>query len=476
MTNALSVLMPGFAGPDLPGWLEALLRDGLGGVCLFATNIRSPEQTRRLTDAIRAANPRAVIAVDEEGGDVTRLHHATGSPYPGNALLGRLDDLDTTAEVGRSVARELRAAGIGLNFAPDADVNSDPDNPVIGVRSFGADADLVARHTASWIAAHEAEGVATSAKHFPGHGDTAEDSHLALPTVGADAATLDARDLPPFEAAVRAGARTVMSSHILVPALDDVPATFSRRILGGVLRERLGFEGAIVSDALDMRGASGDLGLAGAAVAAVRGGCDLLCIGTDNTAEQVVALADALERQVGAGRLEEAAERVARLAISLAAPLGDSRDAPRTDPQPGFELARDRVVGAFDVRPGLRIPEDATRVALESAPNIAIGRTPWGLAAAGEGVSVVGPGDPLPGEGPWIVVGRAIHRHGALRAVAGEARRRDPRTIAVDMGWPSPDRAYADIATFGASRLVGRALAALLDGRTGTGSPGPADR
>src|SRR5690606_4888443 len=129
-------------------------------------------QLRELTAAIREANPRALIAIDEEGGDVTRLHAATGSPYPGNAVLGRLDDLALTASVGAAVASELRAAGVNLNFAPDADINSDPDNPVIGVRSFGTDAELVARHTGAWVAAHEGAGVAVSAKHFPGHGDT----------------------------------------------------------------------------------------------------------------------------------------------------------------------------------------------------------------------------------------------------------------------------------------------------------------
>ena len=228
----------------------------------------SRAQVRALTDAIRAANPLALIAIDEEGGDVTRLYYATGSPYPGNALLGRIDDLDLTAEVARSVALELRAVGVNLNFAPDADINSNPDNPVIGVRSFGADPELVSAHTAAWVAAHEAEGVAVSAKHFPGHGDTAQDSHLALPVVDLPLEELRERELRPFLAAIQAGARTIMSSHVLLPQLDpDRPATFSRAILDGVLRGELGFEGVIVSDALDMVGASGEIGIPAAAVA-----------------------------------------------------------------------------------------------------------------------------------------------------------------------------------------------------------------
>ncbi|MFT4227543.1 glycoside hydrolase family 3 N-terminal domain-containing protein, partial [Micropruina sp.] len=132
-----ATLMPGFPGPDLPDWLSAELADGLGAVCLFGSNIVTPGQVQGLTDAIHAANPDAVVATDEEGGDVTRLHHRDGSPYPSMAYLGRLDDEALTSAVGAGIGAELRAAGIDQNLAPVADVNSDPRNPVIGVRSFG---------------------------------------------------------------------------------------------------------------------------------------------------------------------------------------------------------------------------------------------------------------------------------------------------------------------------------------------------
>ncbi|MBI5160377.1 MAG: glycoside hydrolase family 3 protein [Micrococcales bacterium] len=456
--RAAAVLLPGFVGTKLPEWLGERLSEGLAGVCLFGENIVDAEQLRRLTDAIRAANPHAVIAVDEEGGDVTRLHHATGSPDPGNAILGRIDDVELTASVAASVARELRAAGITLNFAPDVDVNANPDNPVIGVRSFGADARRVAAHAAAWVAAHEAEGVATSAKHFPGHGDTAQDSHLALPSVDVDAEELDRRELPPFAAAIAAGARTVMSSHIRVPALDELPATFSAPILQGLLRDRMGFTGAIVSDALDMAGASGTLGIPAAAVAALRGGCDLLCIGTRTTDEQLLVIAGAIEAAVlrgelAAERLADAGARVRALAASAASPAV---------PMAPHEVDLDRVRGAFEIAPGLVVPTGATVVAIETTPNIAVGPTPWGLAAAGAEVVEVRERDTLPAEGPWIIVGRANHRHRWVRELADEARRRHPGTLVIDMGWPSPDRAYADIATFGAARIVGEALRDLL--------------
>ena len=182
-TAALSVLLPGFEGAELPDWLRDRLADGLAGVCLFATNIASPVQLRELTAAVRAANPGAVVAIDEEGGDVTRLYQDVGSPYPGNAILGRIDDVGYTRTVAATVGAQLAAVGVTLDFAPDADINSDDANPVIGVRSFGADPELVSRHTAAWIEGLQSLGVAASAKHFPGHGDTSSDSHLAMPVV-----------------------------------------------------------------------------------------------------------------------------------------------------------------------------------------------------------------------------------------------------------------------------------------------------
>ena len=188
--NPLTVLMPGFVGVEAPAWLESRLADGLGGVCLFAENVASVPQVRALTSSLYKARPTAIVSMDEEGGDVSRLHQREGSPFPGNAVLGRLGDATLTRGVGEWVGLELRSAGVGLALAPDADVNSNPDNPVIGVRSFGADAAAVALHTAAWTEGLQSTGVAACAKHFPGHGDTSQDSHVALPVVSADEATL----------------------------------------------------------------------------------------------------------------------------------------------------------------------------------------------------------------------------------------------------------------------------------------------
>src|SRR6185503_12265660 len=156
-------------------------------------------------------------AIDEEGGDVTRLEAATGSSYPGNAALGVVDDVELSERVATSLGAELAAVGVNLDLAPVADVNTNPQNPVIGIRSFGSDADLVGRHVSAFVRGLQNAGVAACAKHFPGHGDTALDSHLALPVVEA----LDEHALKPFRAAIESGVRSIMTAHIVVRSLGE---------------------------------------------------------------------------------------------------------------------------------------------------------------------------------------------------------------------------------------------------------------
>ena len=179
--DALSVLQPGFTGTTAPDWLLRRLGEGLGAVGLFARNIDSPAQVAALTAQLRAERADVIVAIDEEAGDVTRLELRPGCSFPGNLALGAVDDAELTEEVAPDLGRRLAACGVTLNWAPAADVNTNPDNPVIGVRSFGADPDLVARHTAAYVPGLQSAGVAACAKHFPGHGDTAVDSHHACP-------------------------------------------------------------------------------------------------------------------------------------------------------------------------------------------------------------------------------------------------------------------------------------------------------
>ncbi|GAA2441546.1 glycoside hydrolase family 3 protein [Agromyces soli] len=475
--DILTTLLPGFDGPVAPEWLLRRLRDGLGGVCLFGMNVDGPEQLAALNASLREANPAAVIAIDEEGGDVTRLFYDRGAPYPGNALLGRLDDVALTEGVARAVGEALAATGCTLAFAPDADANSDPDNPVIGVRSFGSDPELVARHTAAWVRGIQSTGVAASAKHFPGHGDTATDSHLALPVVDVDLETLRSRELVPFRAAVAAGTATIMTSHILLPQLDaENPATLSPHILHRLLRGELGFEGVIVTDALDMQGASGVHGIPEAAVRALAAGCDLLCIGSDNDDAELESIVVAVEAavaegRVGADRIAEAAARVRALAeLPLAVEAVAGRMPEPSELVPAFEIS---AAAAAVLAGGV-----GTVVRVETEANIAIGEAPWGVFAAEAEAARPGwvslarrerlaDGEAEPDwaalPGPVLVIGKDLHRHDFARRAIDALRALRPDVVALDMGWPSDDRRYADVATFGASRLVGDAVIGLVE-------------
>jgi len=506
--DILATLMPGFVGTALPHWLAALLREGLGGACVFGPNVADLDQVRELTGAMRAANPGVLIAIDEEGGDVTRLHYAAGSPFPGNAVLGRLDDERRTAAEGRRIGELLAGVGLNLDLAPDADVNSNPDNPVIGVRSFGAGAALVARHTAAWTRGLQSAGVAACAKHFPGHGDTALDSHLALPVVDLTLDELRERELLPFRAAIAAGARTIMTSHVLLPRIDaELPATLSPTILQGLLRDELGFDGVIVSDALDMRGASGERGIPEAAVLALAAGCDLLCIGTENTAEQLAEIAAHVAVAVADGRLpaarvREAADRVRALGAELAAAadadgraLGGAPGLRVAEPawasagEPLAPLAPSALLAAIDTTDAGRAwlaehARDAVIVRVDTVANIAVGIAPWGPFAAASAdpsseasssfaartLVTVDASSDLPrvraelaalGR-PIAVVGKDLHRIRFARELVDGLRTDGVAVVSIDLGWPSADRAHADIATFGASRLMGEVVLELL--------------
>ncbi|RAN76391.1 hypothetical protein B5P43_22515 [Bacillus sp. SRB_336] len=274
-----SVIWPGFVGTTVPAWLDRALRNGLAGVVYFSHNIDPdvPEQLPALSAAIREANPSAVVGVDEEGGNVTRLQSRDGSTIPGAAVLGALGDPEVTEAAGRAIGLLCGAAGVNLAIAPVADVNTNPLNPVIGVRAFGSSTALVSAHTAAAVAGIQSAGVGACAKHFPGHGDTVADSHLDVARVDLTLAQLREHHLPPFQAAFDAGVAAVMSAHIIVPELGDAPATLNPRA-GALLRE-LGFEGMLVTDALDMAAVRATVGPGEGAVLALLAGADLLCVG-----------------------------------------------------------------------------------------------------------------------------------------------------------------------------------------------------
>jgi beta-N-acetylhexosaminidase len=495
-----AVLIPPFPGAQAPEWIRAALGEGLAGVTLFGPNITDRAQLTSLTSQLRAAVTEPVIAIDEEGGDVTRISHQAGSDYPGNAALGAVDDLALTRAVYAALGADLIELGINLDLAPAIDVNTAADNPVIGTRSFGADTGLVARHAAAAVAGLQSAGVAACAKHFPGHGSTRLDSHHVIATVEGPLSLLRTRDLPPFEAAIAAGVRAIMPSHLRVPELTgELPASLSASALTHLLRGELGFTGVIVSDGLEMRAVSEPYGIPEAAVLAVLAGTDLLCLGRDTDHLTFLAVRAALVDAVRTGRLpgqrlEEAAERVAELRAWTAGAIQDRGEAagrPATaaagrpglppaapDGQVGLAAARRAVLVAGQPGP-LRRP---LVVQLVPPSNMAVGSVPWGISSwlpAGStrqvststpdaqlGVVAAGLLTEAAGRSLIIVV-RDAHRYPAATGLVSLLLAARPDAVVVEMGlpvWRPPATSY--LASYGAARSNALAIAEVL-GLTG---------
>jgi beta-N-acetylhexosaminidase len=309
------VLCVGFAGRELPQELaDRLRRDALGGVILFKRNVGAIDEVAALVSSIHAASPSRtpLVAIDQEGGRVARL----GAPIvklPPMRRLAERGDAVLTERAGRVLGEQLAASGINVDFAPVLDVDTNPENPIIGDRSFGRDAHTVITHALAFARGLSSSGVASCGKHFPGHGDTDLDSHLALPRIAHDRARLDRVELAPFRAA-RGVVPSIMTAHVVFDALDrEVPATLSKRVITRLLREELGYDGVIVSDDLEMKAVFDRWGVAESAVRAIEAGCDLVlvCSRLDLVEEAAAALtARAKADAVFAARLAEAAARV----------------------------------------------------------------------------------------------------------------------------------------------------------------------
>ena len=491
-----AVLIPPFPGGREPDWIRTALADGLAGVTLYGPNIEDNGQLAALTARLRAATPEPVIAIDEEGGDVTRISHQAGSDYPGNAALGAIDDVELTRSVYAALGADLAALGINLNLAPAVDVNTAAGNPVIGTRSFGADPELVARHAVAAVTGMQSAGVAACAKHFPGHGSTTQDSHLVLATVDAPLSLLRARDLPPFEAAIAAGVRAIMPSHLLVPELTgDLPASLSRRALTDLLRGELGFTGVIVSDGLEMQAVSERYGIPEAAVQAVIAGTDLLCLGREQDQLIFLAVKAALIAAVRSGRLpgerlEDAAARVAELRAWTAAAASDGAGAGSADggsagagsagagsagSAAGSPIGLAAARRALAVSGPLPAPDRPLVVQLVPPSNLAAGPVPWGLrsyvpAGSYREISTGSSTDGLAGMvagilaeargRTLIVVVRDAHRHPAAVGAAEQILAARPDAVLVEMGLPVwRPAAGSYVATYGAARSNSRAAA-----------------
>ena len=310
----------GFEGSALPVETRALARDfDLGGVIYFARNVESPGQVAELSrqSAALARETPLWISVDQEGGRVARLRRPF-TEWPPMATLGRSGSEALAARFARALARELRAVGINLDYAPVLDIHTNPDNPVIGDRALADDAEGVARFARAIIRALQEEGIAACGKHFPGHGDTSSDSHHELPVLDHGRDRFEAVELVPFRAAVEEDVACIMTAHVLVPAYDaDRPATLSRRLVDAVLKKQLGYQGLVISDDLAMKAVSAHWELGAAMVAALAAGCDAVLLCDPKPDEQAAALEAVIHaveaRELPLARVEDALARQQRV-------------------------------------------------------------------------------------------------------------------------------------------------------------------
>lgn len=298
-TQAARLFSVGFHGQAPSDDLKRLLARGVAGVIFFSRNVGLPAEVLETTNAIkREAGRPVLVALDQEGGKVARLRQGF-SELPSMRALGETGSADLARQIGALIARELRAVGFDMNYAPVLDVDTNPDNPVIGSRSFGRTPELVSELGVALAAGLESEGIAACGKHFPGHGDTSQDSHLELPRLRHSLERLLEVELQPFARAVAAGIPSLMTAHVIFEPLDPLyPATMSRAVLHGLLRERLGYDGLVVSDDLEMRAIADHYTVAQTVERGLDAGVDqFLCCHSAELAQRAIeAVVHAVER------------------------------------------------------------------------------------------------------------------------------------------------------------------------------------
>jgi len=480
---AHAVLFPSLGRATMPRWIEEPVASGLGGFVLFGREVVSPDQLRRLTAALRERQPGIHLAVDEEGGDVSRLEAIGVISTPGNLALGEIDDLGVTRDCAIQLGLALRGVGVDWNFAPAVDVAVNPLTPN-GVRCFGDDRARVAEHAVAWVEGLQSTGVSACAKHFPGHGLSGTDAHLGTPNVELSRDELIDFYLDPFRAVAAAGVDSIMVSHPQVPALDGWPASISRPIITGLLREELGYDGVVITDALEMKGVARVADLADAAVRGLQAGADALCLGSWSFGADVRTCVAAITAAVADGdldqdQLERSAHRLQRIGArqptTLVAP----------DPGLGIHLARKAI--QVDGQPRLR-GSAALVVRLEPGVSPAAGRghgdvegllagrdiTVERIAVAeqtynGGGMLRAGISEFLEeygAGGDVIVLVRSPHRYDWQLAVLDRILATTPDAIVLDMGLVDRDfsTARAWIRTFGGSAVCAAAAVEVLSG------------
>lgn len=313
------LFMIGFDGTTVSAELASFIREYKpGGVILFSRNLESIAQIIELISDLQRCSPHSplLISIDQEGGRVSRLPKGF-TIFPPCEVLGRCRSSELTYAAAATTAKELKAVGINMNMSPVLDVNSNPANPVIGDRAFGATPDVVAELGLATVGGLQDNRVVACGKHFPGHGDTASDSHKELPIVAAARERLERIELPPFRHAIANGVATMMTAHVLYQALDGKrPATLSPTIIGRFLREELHYDGVVLTDDLEMHAIIDHYGIGDATVQAFQAGCDMLLICKDR--DSVIAALNAVDKAVSngdisSGRLTQSLARIRRL-------------------------------------------------------------------------------------------------------------------------------------------------------------------
>lgn len=315
------LLIGGFNGYTVDSNTEKLIKENyLGGFILFQRNVKNSNQLLELTNTLKSLNKENIaplfISADEEGGTVTRMPSEI-KKLPSNYSIGKSNDENFSYNIGKTLGRELNAFGINMDYAPVLDINSNPNNPVIGIRSFGDNEDVVTRLGVKTMEGIKSQNVIPVIKHFPGHGDTSVDSHIGLPVVNYDLKRLNDFELVPFKAAIDAGADTVMTAHILLPKLDPkYPATLSYNIITNLLRKDMGFDGVVITDDMTMGAILKNYDIGDAAVKALNAGADIILVSHkyENIQKVISSIKESvLNKTITEDRINESVYRILSL-------------------------------------------------------------------------------------------------------------------------------------------------------------------
>ena len=462
----ISTFSPGFGGTDIPEWIKPLLDNGLGSITLFGSNTPTLESTHTLIQELRSYNPDLVIAIDEEGGDVTRLFVREGSRYPTPALLGKCDDDQLTYASYFSLGNLLRELDINLTYAPVADVVAVHNNPIVGVRSFGTNSELVTRHVERAVTGLQAAGVGACVKHFPGHGAVVEDSHHSLPRITMGLAEYEKLHVAPFKKAIEMGVAAVMVGHLIVESIDaQKPASLSDTVLRGYLRGSLNYQGLIVTDALDMGALGGVPKIQESGLQALIAGSNLLCFSGLGDQSQIVAPSlIRIKEAIVSGELSE--EVLDFSANKVRTFTSEAVSAKKSDDNLDFH----KLVEGFEISGSIRVSNSGINlIEIGTKPTIAAGDVSWGihreLRAAGIPFEIHSSDSEgaLRSEKQLVVAFRDAYRDSQLLRTLKKLEERKPEAIFIDMGWPTLEFQPRNlIRSYGSSAVVSEMVVSLI--------------